>query len=159
MSENLDTRTVSWEEPLSEGVARLLHAEERWQPEPLESDTTASDVSPDEDSRVSVIAGKPHGVHGWLGWAATKCPRGVVAGLMATHMAVTRLSSHSDGTGTLDPYQLLHPADAPPSHGASISAALVMRREEVRASSLLAPSGAYLTWIEMCAEDTNGEEP
>ena len=35
-----------------------------------------------------------------------------------------------------------------------LSGSLIMPRENVQESSLLAPSGAYLTWMEMMAEES-----
>ncbi len=158
MSENLDTRTVSLDEPLSEGIVKLLNDEERWEPEQPERDTTASDISADDYFSISQAAREPRRAHGWFGLAATKFSRGIVAGFIATHIAVSRLSSNCEWTATLDPYSILNPERALGSHVAGVSAGLIMPREEVRESSLLAPSGAYLTWIEMRAETLDDEE-
>lgn len=154
MPDTIDTRMISLNEPVSEGMLKMLDHRARWDIDPS---CETSDVPYFQDegysqpSKLKYMPDKPISFCEWLGVATVTFSEPRIAAITAILSAAIVIDPR--WTFYFDPGPILKAMAEEKSAVVSISPTLIMPRTQVRASSLLAPSGAYLTWVEMLAED------
>lgn len=156
MQDTKDTRMISLDEPVTEAIVKVLDERVPWDAD-LSQETSDVVCLGEEESSMPLkpiyVTDKPLHFYEWLGIASTRLSRWLITGLAATQIDLTRLTSDPQLTITFDPHAILKVISAEKSSVVSVSPSLIMTRSEVHSSSLLAPSGAYLTWLEMLAEE------
>lgn len=160
MAYTTDTHTIPLDVPVPEGIIRVSRENEPWDAD-MAQDT--SDISLLEQEAESIplkptfVSDRPLGFSEWLAIAAATLSKTLVTTLAATQLNLARLSSDPQGTVAFDPSPIFEVILQERSTVVSVSPSLIMERFEVGVSSLLAPSGAYLAWLEMLAEEGDGE--
>jgi len=161
MLDTTDTRMISLDEPVSEGVAKILKERTRWDADLEQETTDFGYLEEAEDSapvRPVYLHHEPPKFYDWLAIAAAKLSRSVVTGFAAVQIDIARLSSDPLATVAFDPSPILDVCLRERPAVVSVSPGLVMPRSEVSVSSLLSPSGGYLSWMEMLQEGHDGED-
>jgi len=87
----------------------------------------------------------------WISAQAVAFPKSLLMAI-AVNLNIARLSSDNLLTGPLDETAIIKLVAHEQSILVSVSPELLMPRDQVKASSLVAPSGASLTWLEMLGE-------
>jgi hypothetical protein len=161
MLDMTDTHTISLDEPVAEGVVKVLNERALWDANLEEETSDFVFLEGGEDSvplRPAYVADKPRNLFEWLAIATAKMSRGLVAGFAATQLNLARLSAGPQGTVAFDPNLIFEVCLQERSAVVSVSPGLIMPRSEVSVSSLLAPSGGYLAWMEMLQKGHDGED-
>jgi len=156
MLDTIDTRMISFNEPLPEGIVKMLDERAPWDADLLQETrgiTHFRDNEYSQPSKHTYIPDKPIFFYDWLGVAAMRLPESRIVAIATTLLYSAKLSIDPQWTFAFDPNPIVKVISKEKSSQVSISPGLIMPRTQVRASSLLAPSGAYLTWVEMLAED------
>lgn len=91
----------------------------------------------------------------WISAQAVGLPKSLLMAI-AVNMNLARLSSDNLLTGPLDEMAIIELVAHEQSILVSVSPELLMPHDQVKASSLVAPSGASLTWLEMLGEYRDG---
>lgn len=158
MIETQDTRSVSLDEPVSEGIIKIIEGQEPWDYDTLQE---TGDTRFFEESSVpmkpSLVTNRQLDFSDWLIHAALKLPKALVTIFAATQFNIARLSSDQLWTLPFDSSSIAKIVIAERARVVSVSPGLIMPRSEVHTSSLLAPSGGYLSWMEMLQENDDGE--
>ena len=87
--------------------------------------------------------------HEWIVFAASRASRSLMAVLAATQINLAKLSWEDRRTSSFDFASLTRVLPAEFSIPVSITADLVASPDDTAQTTLLAPSGLYLTWLEM----------
>ena len=155
MAYTTDTHTISLDVPVPEGIIKELRESAPWDAD-MAQDT--SDITLLEQEAESIplkptfVFDRPLGFSEWLAIAAATLSKTLVTTLAATQLNLARLSSDPQLTVAFDATAILKSISADKSSVVAVSADLVAPRSEVRASSLLSPSGGYLAWMEILQE-------
>ncbi|MHC4145100.1 MAG: hypothetical protein ACYSWW_10845 [Planctomycetota bacterium] len=161
MAYSTDTHTLSLDRPVPEGIAKVLRENAPWDTDLSQETSDITCFQEEEDSiqlKPTLFSDKPLGFTEWLGVAAARLSRTFVTTLAATQLNLAQLSSDPQVTVAFDTTAILKAISAERASVVAVSAALVAPRSEVRASSLLAPSGGYLAWMEMLQESPDVAE-
>lgn len=163
MTDTVDTTPIPLDEPVDEGFIKILEHEAHYSDISILEETTSSDfLETDEYShlkRLTYDTRKPIHLLELLSIGARSFTRSLITGLAATQMInLARLSSRNQLTTAIDVAPMINIWLEKQSRIISVSPDLIMPRAQVQASSLLAPSGAYLTWVEMLEEDLYDKE-
>jgi len=160
MEYTTNTHTISLDEPVPEGIMKMLRESTPWDTDMAQETSDINILEQETESiqlKPTIVSDRPLGLSGWLAIGAAKLSRTLVATFAATQLNLARLSSDPQGTVSFDPSSIFKVVMQERSTVVSVSPSLIMGRFEVGASSLLAPSGAYLAWLEMLAEEGDGE--
>ncbi len=155
MAYTKDTHTISLDAPVPEVIVKALCDSKPWDPDQSQETSDITIIEQEGDSiqvKPTFVSDRPISFSEWLGIAAAKLSGGLVTALAATQINLARLSSEPHLTVAVDASAILKVISAERSSIVAVSRGLVARRSEVRASSLLAPSGGYLAWMEMLEE-------
>jgi len=164
MERNLDTNSVLIHEPMDSGVIRALsRPANRWCI--MDEEVTGVKIEYPEDLTFSDISAPvPVGSQETTSFmellanGAKSFSKEIIFGLACVQIDITRLSSNDLRTAAIDTYAIVNTCREEEAIVVSMSRSLMMSREKVQESSLLAPSGAYLTWMAMLQDDLPEDE-
>lgn len=160
MADMPNTRMIALDEPVPDGVIKILNKPTLWDPE-ISKETSDIVFSIDEEIAVPLklryAPDAPSQFNEWLGAASARLSKALITVFAATQLNIARLSSDDLPTGTFDVTAIIRTISEERSFVVNISPDLIMPRSEVRISSLLAPSGAYLAWMDMLRESPDDE--
>jgi len=159
MAYTTDTNTISFDLPVPEGIIKELQESTPWDADMAQETSDINLLEQEAESiplKPTFVSDRPLGFTEWLSIAAATLSKTLVTTLAATQINLARLSSDPQGTVAFDPSSIFEVIMQERSTVVSVSPSLIMGRFEVGASSLLAPSGAYLAWLEMLAEEGDG---
>jgi len=147
MEDIIDTRSIPFDKPISDGFRKMAPNVA------LEDEASLIDEVPNEeatDYRVVIhdTETKSRDAN-YLEWFIIATRNLFVSALAATQINFLRLSTDNQWTSTFDMDTIRQIAPQKYHFMVTISPELVMPRKEVKNSSLLGPSGAYLCWLEM----------
>ena len=154
-----DTHTISLDDPVPEGIMKVLRESAPWDTDLTQETSDITFVGQEADSfQMKPTCGfdTPVGFSEWLGVAAAKLSRTLVTVFAATQLNLARLSSDPQLTAHFDAGAILKVISSVRSNVVVVSRGLIAPREQVCSSSLLCPSGGYLAWTEMLRESENG---
>jgi hypothetical protein len=172
MPDVADSREISLDRPVDEAFLKHTHRQGQastYFPAPTRSEETASSMSFMLLSTDGDVLEEPSVqqayrflepersvwlITDWLSACAGRLSKVVCTGLAATQMGLARLDQPTHG---LDVHAIVTMLRHEEHIVVSVSSELVKSRSEVFASSLFAPSGAYLTWLAL-AEDTADDQ-
>ncbi len=171
-----DTRSVNLDEPISDGFAKPLLVAEKENVTHTEKEnvthTEKEDVTHTEKEGVTGFIpsdavrlyfeykhrhNEPPRLREWLAGAGSRLSQWVVGAATAAQIGLATLSRDDRWTASFDVAAITRMQYRPYSFRVSVSPELAMPRSEVFASSLLAPSGVYLTWLEMLEYESDDE--
>ncbi len=160
MTDTQNTRMIDLDEPPSDGIIKILNKPTLWEDDLSQETSDMACITIEEDSiPLNLTYGQfsPTSFYEWLGIAAARLSNAMITTFAATQFNIARLSSDNFPTGAFDATAIIRTISEERSFVVNISPDLIMTRTEVRASSLLAPSGAYLAWMDMLRESPDDE--
>jgi len=161
MEDTHSTRMIFLDEDIPEGYINIINKQDFGESDLGEETSDINCLTYEGESvllETRYAQRKPMNFYDWLGIAATKVSNAMVIAFASSQLNIARLSSDNLHTGPVDASAIIRTIVEERSSVVSISQSLVMRREQVQDSSLLAPSGAYLTWVEMLQDPLSDEE-
>jgi len=161
MAEAPNTRMIAFDEPLPDGIIKIVDTPVLWDLDSLQETSNIAYVIDEDNSlplKPTYVPHRPVRFYEWIGIATSKLSSAIVTTLAATQFNVARLSSDNLPTGAFDAEAIVRSIAEQEAAVVSLSADLIVERAQVQARSLLAPSGAYLTWIEILQESMPDEE-
>jgi len=152
MGSNVDTRVIPFDKPLSEGFTKYYYDESCGYE--LANDLQNTKRFPVDEETL----GKPPHVENNI-YNFFRCLYNVARGqllpwIAASQVNLARMSSDDQWSNPFNVIPIIEMIPVEESCVVSISPDLIMPRNEVQKSSLLAPSGAYLTWLEMSGDNS-----
>ena len=160
MPDTTDTRMISLDEPLPEGVIKVLDEHVAWDADLSQETSDITSLGEEKNSlplKPTYVPHRPVDFYEWLGLAAGRSSRAPINLFRVLQLSLAKLSFDPHWTFAVDPHPIFAAISEEKSPVVSVSLSLIMPRSEVRTSSLLAPSGAYLTWMEMLAEEADAQ--
>ncbi len=165
MPDTVDTRMISFDEPLNEGFAKIfILGQRRYRPryhafghdvEIIVHETGEED----EACAVDEQLGQTLYVRDLFHLAPPAMPKmDDFRAAMDLLVAYTKMSAEDMKTAAFRPSDIMTERPAQRPRIVTVSPELARPREEIYASSLLAPSGFHLTWLEMCHEEPDDQE-
>lgn len=145
MTERVDTSSILLTEPLDAGFVKLIDVSEERGYIP-EEQVGSGHLEPQEFRHQK---GGSLYLAEWLANGVGKFRQSILVCLAAIQIDLLRLSQNNIQTAPLDAARIVNLCEDYLSSVISVSLSLIMPRAKVQDSSLLAPSGAYLTWMEM----------
>ncbi len=156
VADSVDTRAVSIDVPIGSGFMKRFAEHPPLSGQPWDDSRDSTLVENDQYARSDVLGYPPVGSASLLDAIllnAGRVPRAVMHTLAATYIDLATLSLDNRLTAAIDASAIIGPLRVMHLSPVSISPDLRMPRSKVQASSLLAPSGAYLTWVAMFGGD------
>jgi len=161
MIDAIDTRMLSLDKPLPEGVIKMLDESAPWDAD-LSQETSDITSFGEEHNSLPLkpihVTDRPIDFYEWLWFAARRAAESQIRStILILLLSLEKVLVHPQWTFAVDPHLIFEAVSDKKSPVVSVSPSLIMPRSEVHASSLLAPSGAYLTWLEMLAEEADAQ--
>jgi hypothetical protein len=152
---------ISLDEPLPEGIVRILDDGASLDIDLSQETSGITCIREEEGNSLPlnltyIPIESPHFFE-WVVIAASRISKSLITALAATQLNIARLSSDHQWTAAFDPSMIIKAISEEKISIVSVSPGLIMPRTQVRVSSLLAPSGAYLAWMEMLRENSDNE--
>ena len=155
-----DTHTISIDTPVPEGILKSLCESKPWDTDQSQETSDFTIIEQEVDSiqvKPKFVSNRPISFSEWLGIASAKISGGLVTALASTQINLARLSSDPHLTVPVDAHAIFRVISAERSNVVAVSRDLIAPRSQVHASCLLAPSGGYLSWMEMLQESHDVE--
>ena len=161
MGYTTDTHTISLDEPVPEGIIKMLRESAPWDTDIAQETSDIAFLEQESESvqlKPTFFSDRPLGLSEWLAIGAAKLSKTLVTTFAATQLNLVRLSSDPQLTVAFDATAIIRTISEERTSVVAISEELIGPRTEVQVSSFLRPSGAYLTWIGMLGEPLLDEE-
>lgn len=156
MPDTTETWGFNGEAPMDDAFLKILDSNDDAKYLDITSDLASLETN---DSEVRVYQ-TPHldaKSNFWhqIGARALRFPKNVMSVLVAAQMDITRISSSNMPSRHIDIAPIMQLYQQQARGMISVSSGLVMSRKQLKSSSLLAPSGALLAWMELVEDGYN----
>ena len=161
MEYTTNTHTISLDEPVPEGIMKMLQESTPWDTDMAQETSDINILEHEPDSiqlKSTFVSDRQLGFSEWLAIGAAKLSRALVTTFAATQLNIVRLSSDPQLTVAFDATSIIRAISEERTSVVALSEELIGPRTEVQLSSFIRPSGAYLTWIGMLGEPLPDEE-
>jgi len=153
MTEINDTSAIRFDQPVTDGFIKIF--EEEKQDNGTDSKKDTMEENPDSDKYLSIrsTAFLHKKNPNLIEWIVTGTEKFIINLMAATQLNLAKITCDTQWTYPITNASQIISIAYQKACVVSVSPELIIPRSDVQNASLIAPSGAYLTWIEMQGDE------